>query len=209
MIDEHLEKLKVLSDQEIGEKYFTIDELADYISAGNTFWRFAVAESEEQQGELTDPQITVKNKHRLSADDTIVGFIWGRVIPVRVFTGTRFSLPQLYSDEKVIFEVPTWVVQEKYQDYSIGTLLIKHMTDVILEAEVYPVISPVRKSEGESNKHLFFLSQYGTKTEVVPDKPTDVICSICGEDCSCQTVILRYSEDDISKLHQDCRETVE
>lgn len=202
MIEKHLEKLKRLSDREIGEKYFTTDELANYISADNTFWRFAVADS-ELQDEPTDPQITIKQRHDISEDDTIVGFIWGRVIPVRVFTSTRFSLPQLYDDEKVIFEVPTWVVEETYQDYSIGTLLINHMTAVILEAEVYPVISPIRKSEGESNKHLFFLSQYGTKVEVVPDKPTEVTCAVCGEDCSCQTVILRYSDEDISKLHED------
>jgi len=199
MIDKHLQKLQQLSDDEIGTGYFTEEELSRYISSEHTFWRFATTKEDSD-----DKNIELKNTSNLKDSETIIGFIWGRVIPVRVFTDTRFSLPKIYSDEKVVFEVPTWVVQEDYQDYSIGSALIGEMTEVIIESEVYPVISPVRKSEDKANDHLFFLSQYGHKIEILPDKPTDVTCAICGDGCTCQTVILKYSEDEITQLNQDC-----
>jgi ribosomal protein S18 acetylase RimI-like enzyme len=197
MNEKQLTQAHRLAETYIGQHYFSEEELQTAISAENSFWVFAVQTTEES--------MEYKNPEDLTETDKIIGFIWGRVIPVKAFKDTRFSLPNLYADHKIIFEVPTWVVDETYQEQSVGKALIGQMTDIIIEAEVYPVISPIRKTESQPNQHLFFLSQYGEQIEVVPESPSNVICSVCGtENCSCQTVILQYTEDDILTLHNDC-----
>lgn len=196
------DQIASIAETQIGENYLTANEAKEFAVDDPSTVIFVA--TVEQDGTTSCHPVTE------TGSTQIVGFIKGHRTTVPEFTYNRFTVDMgPLSNAGDIFEVTTWAVTETYRGNGIGIKLINAMTTHIREFGVYPIVSPVRKvNNADSDNTAFnFLANFGTQIAVLDEKPAEsVVCAKCGSSCSCQTVILSYTEEEIENLHTQTTE---
>lgn len=193
-----LKQIVEISDEQIGKNYLDTSQINSFLDTNSGTLFTAIYDSETET-------VSCEDVSSVSSTEKVVGFIKGHSTTKEQFKQDRFNseLENIPSNEN-LFEVTTWAVAEDFQGYGVGLQLIKKMTSHIRSQSIYPVISPVRKitQNNVDNSAFEFLVSFGSVQEELDEKPAEsVVCAKCGTVCSCKTVLLSYTEKQISNLH--------